>query len=99
MAEFRIDLTEDAKLDLFHYPVFERKLITLEIRIQLSHQPLVATKNRKRLRTNPVASWELRVGKFRVFYEAEERSRQVTIVAVGHKEHEMLLVRGQEVKL
>jgi mRNA interferase RelE/StbE len=67
MAEFRIDFTEEAKLDLFHYPALERRLITSEIRIQLSHQPLVATKNRKRLRTNPVASWELRIGKFRVF--------------------------------
>jgi len=46
-----------------------------------------------------VAPWELRVGRFRVFYEADESSRIVTILAVGHKVHNLLFVRGEEVKL
>jgi mRNA-degrading endonuclease RelE of RelBE toxin-antitoxin system len=97
MAEFQIEFTEEARLDLFFYSAFERKIITTEIRTQLSHQPLVETKNRKPLRSNPVAPWELRVGKFRVFYEPDQHSRTITIVAVGHKEHNLLLVRGKEV--
>lgn len=99
MAEFRIDLTEEARSDLLYFPVFERKMITAEIRTQLSHQPTVTTKNRKRLRSNPVAAFELRIGRFRVFYETEESSKTVTIIAVGHKEHNLLFVRGKEVKL
>ncbi len=99
MAEFRIELTEEARSDLLAYAAFERKALLSEIRIQLSHQPVTATKNRKPLRTNPLAPWELRVGRFRVFYEADESSRTVTILAVGHKVHNQLFVRGEEVKL
>jgi len=99
MAEFRIELAEEARSDLLTYPADKRKGLLTEIRIQLSHQPVIPTKNRKPLRANPVAPWELRVGRFRVFYEADESSRLVTILAVGHKEHNLLFLRGKEVKL
>ena len=99
MAGYQIDLTEEAKADLDCYTAFERKIITSEIRAQLTHQPLIETKNRKPLRENPIASWELRVGKCRVFYEVEETARIVTIVSVGHKEHNVLWIRGKEVQI
>ena len=99
MAEYQIEVTEEAKADLYYYAAFERKIITNEIRVQLIHQPLIETKNKKKLRDNPIASWELRSGKYRIFYEVEETSRKVAIVAVGHKEHNMLLIRGKEVKI
>ena len=69
------------------------------MRAQLTYQPMIETRQRKKLRDNPVASWELRVGKHRVFYEIDERSRKVTIIAVGHKEHNILFIRGKEVQL
>jgi mRNA-degrading endonuclease RelE of RelBE toxin-antitoxin system len=97
--EFRIELTEEAREDLLFYAVSERKFVLSGIRVQLSHQPLVATKNRKRLRPNPLASWELRIGRFRVFYEVDEAALRVTILAVGNKEHNQLCIRGNEVKL
>jgi mRNA-degrading endonuclease RelE of RelBE toxin-antitoxin system len=99
MTEFRIEFTEEARGDLLSYTAHERKIIATEIRAQLSHQPVLTTKNRKPLRTNPVAPWELRIGRFRVFYEADDSYRTVTIIAVGHKEHNVLFVRGQEVRL
>jgi len=99
MAEFRIELTEEARSDLLNFSAAERKSLIKEMRVQLSHQPVVPTKNRKPLRTNPLAPWELRVGRFRVFYKADEASRIVTILAVGHKEHNLLFLRGEEVKL
>jgi hypothetical protein len=34
---------------------------------QLGQQPLIETRNRKPLRPNPIAPWELRVGPLRVF--------------------------------
>jgi mRNA-degrading endonuclease RelE of RelBE toxin-antitoxin system len=97
MPECQIEFTEEAKADLDYYAVFERKIITSEIRVQLAHQPSVDTKSRKSLRENPVASWELRAGKFRVFYEVDDTLQKVTIVAVGHKEHNVL--QGKEVVL
>ena len=99
MAEYQIEVTDDAKADLYHYTAFERKIITEEIRNQISQQPLIETRNRKKLRDNPIASWELRSNKYRIFYEVNETSRKVTIVAIGHKEHNILLIKGKEVKI
>jgi mRNA-degrading endonuclease RelE of RelBE toxin-antitoxin system len=99
MADYRIEVTAEAQADLSYYTAFERKIITVGIRDQLTHQPLVETRSLKKLRDNPVASWEMRAGKYRVFYEVDEGSRQVTIVAVGNKEHNILFVRGERVNL
>jgi len=47
--------------------------------VKLTHQPTVATRNRKRLRPNPLAPWELRIGALPVYYEVtEEPERLVT---------------------
>ena len=99
MAHYQIEVTESAKDDLSVYTVFERKTMASAMRGQLTYQPMIETRQRQKLRDNPVASWELRVGKHRVFYEIDERSRKVTIIAVGHKEHNILFIRGKEVQL
>jgi hypothetical protein len=41
MAEYRVELTEDAKGDLFFYAASERKLVLGEIREGLWYDPLV----------------------------------------------------------
>ena len=46
----------------------------------------------------PLAPWELRPGKYRVFYEVVEGSK-VRIVAIGHREHSGLFIRGERVEL
>ncbi len=56
MVSYRIEVTEEAKIDLSRYIAFERRLLVSEIREQLMYQPLVETKNRKSLRDNPIAS-------------------------------------------
>jgi mRNA-degrading endonuclease RelE of RelBE toxin-antitoxin system len=99
MASYRIEVTEEAKIDLSHYTAFERKLIVSEIREQLTDQPLVETRNRKLLRDNPIAAWELRIGKYRVFYEVNNPAKMVGIVSVGHKEHNILFIRDKEVQI
>jgi mRNA-degrading endonuclease RelE of RelBE toxin-antitoxin system len=99
MAKYCIEVTEDAKDDLYQYSASERKIISDEVRVQLGDQPLFETKNRKKLWENPLAPWELRVGKYRIFYQVDEASHRVTIMAIGHKEHNTLLIRGKEVKI
>jgi mRNA-degrading endonuclease RelE of RelBE toxin-antitoxin system len=99
MAIYQIEVTEDAKVDLSHYTAFERKIIVSQIRDQLSDEPRIETKNRKKLRDNPVAAWELRIGKFRIFYEVRDAGQTVIIVSVGHKDHNVLVIRGKEVQL
>ena len=97
--EYHIDVTVEAKEDLDSYSVSERRVIVAGIRGQLAYQPLVETKNRKRLRENPISPWELRVGKYRIFYEVDVRNKRVTIVAIGHKEHNVLLIRRKEAQI
>jgi mRNA-degrading endonuclease RelE of RelBE toxin-antitoxin system len=99
MEKYQIDVTVDAKVDLKFYAVFEQRVITAGIRVHLAVQPALATKNRKPLRSHPIASWELRIGKYRIFYEVDEAAHVVTIVSIGHKEHNALFVRGKEVPI
>ena len=99
MPSYTLDMTEDANEDLSYYRAFERKLITDEMAIQLVDHPDVETNHRRRLRNNPIARWELKVGKFRVFYEIDADEAFVTIVSVGHKEHNVLYIRGKVIHL
>lgn len=99
MNLYQIELTEEAKKDLFHYNAFVRKIIVSGIREQLSEQPGIETKNRKPLRGSTVAPWEVRIGKYRVFYTSDEMAKSVTVVSIGHKEHNELSIRGKKVEL
>lgn len=67
---------------------------------QLSHEPLVETRNRKPLRPNPIAPWELRAGTLRVFYDVVVGNPGVVrVLAVGKKVGNVLHIGGQEIKL
>jgi hypothetical protein len=70
------------------------------IEAQLAHEPLVETRNRKPLRPNPIAPWELRIGDIRVFYEVNAgQPSVVNILAIGQKEGSILRIEGREIKL
>ena len=74
----------------------ERSRVLDAIEYQLPHEPLVETRNRKLLRPNPIATWELRVGALRVFYDvaamgqAKDLLPVVRILAVGKKQRHIL---------
>jgi mRNA-degrading endonuclease RelE of RelBE toxin-antitoxin system len=99
MPTFRIELTIDAEEDLSFYRPFEQRIVVTAVRDQLSQEPMVETRNRKSLRENPLARWELRVGKYRVFYDPDEGRKIVTVVSIGHKIQNRLIIRGKEVQL
>jgi mRNA-degrading endonuclease RelE of RelBE toxin-antitoxin system len=46
-----------------------------------------------------LAEWELRVDRFRVFYDLDEEQAEVKILAVGHKRGSRLHLRGEEFTL
>ena len=78
----------------------ERATILDTIDRQLLHEPLKETRQRKPLRPNPVAPWELRIGQLRVFYEVVgEESGIVRILAVGQKIRNTLTIGGKEIHL
>ncbi len=63
----------------------------------LREDPLAESKQLKTLRPNPVAQKELRVwGKYRVLFSVNEPQRRVTIILVGEKRGNKLLVMGEE---
>jgi hypothetical protein len=65
---------------------------------QLTHEPTVETRNRKRMRANPLAVWELRVANLRVYYDVVELPRRIVIVhAVGVKERDRVTIGGRQV--
>lgn len=66
-------------------------LDTVEAR--LTQQPLVETRNRKPMRPNPVAPWELRNGNLRVYYDVrEEPDSEVYILAIGVKQRNLVRI-------
>jgi mRNA-degrading endonuclease RelE of RelBE toxin-antitoxin system len=67
-----------------------------EVETDLRHQPEVATRNRKPLRPNPIAPWELRIGHLRVYYDVQA---EPDMVAVGIKERNRVLIGGKEARL
>lgn len=64
---------------------------------QLVHQPTVETKNRKPMRPNPLAPWELRIGSLRVYYDVEKEPEAVVFIrAIGIKQRNRVRI-GKEV--
>ena len=84
--------------DLDFFRKKERRIISNGIALYLTHDANVETRRRKPLQPNRVAQWELRIEDYRVFYDFEEDDI-VKIVAVGHKRHNDLYVRGKKVEL
>jgi mRNA-degrading endonuclease RelE of RelBE toxin-antitoxin system len=78
----------------------QRSVVFDAVDEQLTHEPAVETRNRKPMRPNPSAPWELRIGELRVYYESMEDPEAVeTILAIGIKERERILIAGKEIKL
>jgi mRNA-degrading endonuclease RelE of RelBE toxin-antitoxin system len=78
----------------------QRAIVLDAVDEQLAHQPAVETRNRKAMRPNPLAPWELRIGVLRVYYEIEEvPERRVTVMAVGVKARNRVRIGGEEVEL
>src|SRR5438128_646488 len=64
---------------------------------RLAHQPGVETRNRKPMRPNPIAPWELRIRDLRVYYDIEEKPEPlVTVLAIGIKNRNRVRIGGEE---
>jgi mRNA-degrading endonuclease RelE of RelBE toxin-antitoxin system len=96
---FRIELTPEAVEDLLLLRRFDQQQIIAGIERQLPEQADKETRNRKRLRPNRLAEWELRVGGFRVFYDIDRDNAAVKIEAIGYKQGSKLFVHGEEYQL
>jgi mRNA-degrading endonuclease RelE of RelBE toxin-antitoxin system len=96
---FTIDLSDDALDELRQFRKRDSTTIFDEIERQLTYQPDGETRNRKPLRSHLLGEWELRVDKFRVFYDIDTENETVLVKAVGIKIGNKLFIRGEEFPL
>jgi mRNA-degrading endonuclease RelE of RelBE toxin-antitoxin system len=97
-----IILSPEALDHISAFTARQRRIILDEIEIQLSHEPTLVTQQRKPMRPNALASWELRIGQFREYYQVEhDQPDQATvyIIAVGIKIRDRIMIGGKEVRL
>ena len=99
---YRIRFSDAAGEHLASLTARDRATLLDRIGRQLTHQPTVETRNRKRMdsdRRMLIAAWELRVGDLRVYYAVEEKPEPVVvIVAVGIKVRERITIGGKGLK-
>lgn len=96
---YAIEYTEIALRDLEWLRKNEQITVLAAIDEQLRYEPAVETRNRKRLRPNAVAEWELRIGVFRVLYDVDQIVRIVSVQRIGKKPGSQFTFRGEEVEL
>ena len=94
---YRIEYSPDAEDHLCTLTARQQRIILDSVDEQLVHQPTVETRNRKPMRPNPLAPWELRIGNLRVYYDVEEEPEPVVFIrAVGIKQRNRVRI-GREV--
>src|SRR5262245_48304090 len=96
---YTIEFTDDAIEDLTYLRKYEQQQVVDAIDRQLKQEPERETRNRKRLRPNRLAEWELRAGDCRAFFDVNATELKVKIAAVGVKRGNKLYIRGEEFEL
>jgi mRNA-degrading endonuclease RelE of RelBE toxin-antitoxin system len=97
---YRIRFTESAEQHFAELTARQQAIVLSAVKVQLRYEPSRETRNRKQLRPNPFAPWELRVGFLRVFYEVDARELDlVNVLAIGIKRGNRLIVSGKEIHI
>jgi mRNA-degrading endonuclease RelE of RelBE toxin-antitoxin system len=97
---YRIEYSPDAEEHLRFLTARQCAIVLDTVDEQLMHQPTVETRNRKPMRPNALAPWELRIGELRVYYDVEEAPEQMVYIrAVGIKEANRVRIAGEVIEL
>ena len=97
---YRIEYSPEAVEHLQRLTARQSTTVLDTVARQLLHEPSVRTRNRKPLRANAVAPFELRIGDLRVYYQVTDLPERVVVVkAVGIKLRDRVLIGGEEVEL
>ena len=96
---FEIKFTDQAIADLKLLKKAERRSILSKLETKLIDEPTAETRNRKKLRPNQLAEWELRLGNFRIFYDVNQDNELIIIQTIGYKVGSRLIIQGKEYRL
>ena len=92
-----VELKQSVIVELRWFGKRDGRQLLKEALRRLEEDPLVESRQMKTLRPNPVAGRELRLfGKYRVLFNVDEPAQVVTIVLIGEKRGEALIVQGEE---
>ena len=98
--KYRIEYSPETE-EHFRYLSKRQQGIVLDaVERQLQFQPDIETRNRKPMRPNPLAPWELRIGTLRVYYDFEDSPERVVFIrAVGIKQRNNVRIGREMIKL
>ena len=97
---YKIEYSPDAVDHLRAFPARDQRVVVAAVSEQLKFQPSTPTRNRKRLRPNDLAAWELRIGRLRVYYNVgEEPEPRVDVLMIGVKDRNIVRIGGEEINL
>ena len=96
---YRIVYAEEIRDHLRYLTARQRAMLLDSIEEQLTHEPTTATRHRKEMVENSFASWELRLGDLRVYYDVTEDPQTVAVIAVGIKRRNRVFIGGLERQL
>jgi mRNA-degrading endonuclease RelE of RelBE toxin-antitoxin system len=96
---YTIQFAKAAIEDLKYFTTRQQRQILDEVDRQLLNEPNNVTRNRKKMRANWLATWELRIGVFRVYYDVDETNAIVQIQHVAEKKRDKVFIRGNEVNV
>ena len=92
-----VELKESVIEDLRWFGKRDGKHLLKEAIQRLEQDPLLESRQMKTLRPNPVAGRELRLfGKYRVLFHLDSEARVATLVLVGEKRGDTLIVQREE---
>jgi hypothetical protein len=94
---WKVVLRESVIDDLRWFGRKDGRLLLAAAEKRLVADPVGETRNLKTLRPNPVAEREPRLlGKYRVLFNVDAKAEVVTILLVGEKRGNALIVQGEE---
>src|SRR6266496_2237023 len=96
-----------APITKHHLRTIEAKyysLIRAAVDEPVSFEPTTETRNRKPLKRPVIfmATWEIRLGpqnRFRVYYDVDLEQARVSILAIGSKQGNRVMIGGEEIRL
>lgn len=98
--KYRIEYSPETEEHFRVLTARQQSIVLDTVEKQLQYQPTVETRNRKPMRPNPVAPWELRIGDLRVYYDVEDEPEHVVYIrAVGIKKRNKVKIGKEVMKL
>src|SRR5690348_13191052 len=76
LMPFRIEYSPDTEQHLSDLTARQRTIVLDAVDLQLGHEPHVETRNRKPLRPNSIAPWELRIDNLRIYTNSSTNPNQ-----------------------